>query len=473
MPMSPGGFIEHCSTNDIRPRPAMTLPNRGPFDFPAPWGTRGIRLTNSTDTAGVDALWPCGYSYWSNINAHKGQPRLRVFLGVDRNRGGAGPCLWEVDKATDAVDWLGPLFPPDSPLSWSTAEGWYWSKTDPDILYCSDLERLYRYNVVTRELRAVVDIAIPPYAGSGKVLWQWHSSNDGLVHSATLKDGLTYQAEGAIVYREGQGPDVNPWLYFAKLGADYDECQIDAAGRYLLIKENFDQTHGEDNRILDLYPPGGEWPLLDEHGAAGHSDNGYGYMVAADNWNDLPGALRLWTFDRSIPGRLVYHTPVWGSELAHVSHGNAQATAGPSGQYVVGSNASRQLLARNNEICGLRLDGSLEVLVIAPVLTDLDAPGTAARAAAARPSPPIEELHQAWIRAQVRRQARQRGPTAFAASDYDNLPKGNLDATGEYFLWTSNHGSNRLDAFLVKVPGHLLTPTPPVPECIHCPVHCP
>ena len=41
-------------------------------------------------------------------------------------------------------------------------------------------------------------------------------------------------------------------------------------------------------------------------------------------------------------------------------------------------------------------------------------------------------------------------------SDYAKLPKGNLDVTGQYFIWTSNAGSNRLDAFVVKVPSQLL-----------------
>ena len=39
---------------------------------------------------------------------------------------------------------------------------------------------------------------------------------------------------------------------------------------------------------------------------------------------------------------------------------------------------------------------------------------------------------------------------------YGKLPKGNLDVTGRYFIWTSNLGTNRLDAFLVKLPVQLL-----------------
>ena len=58
-----------------------------------------MRLTNASDMGGRDALWPCGIAYWSNINAHAGLPYLIVFLGIDRQRGGAGPSLF-VDKAS-------------------------------------------------------------------------------------------------------------------------------------------------------------------------------------------------------------------------------------------------------------------------------------------------------------------------------------------------------------------------------------
>jgi hypothetical protein len=40
--------------------------------------------------------------------------------------------------------------------------------------------------------------------------------------------------------------------------------------------------------------------------------------------------------------------------------------------------------------------------------------------------------------------------------DYEQLPKGNVDVSGRYFIWTSNLGGGRLDAFLVKIPGERL-----------------
>src|SRR5215813_9811325 len=61
-------------------------------------------------------------------------------------------------------------------------------------------------------------------------------------------------------------------------------------------------------------------------------------------------------------------------------------------------------------------DGSLDVLVVGQVMTDLYASGG-------------------------------------GSDDYSKRPKGNLDVTGRYFIWTTNLGGNRLDAFLVKIPG--------------------
>jgi hypothetical protein len=68
---------------------------------------------------------------------------------------------------------------------------------------------------------------------------------------------------------------------------DFDECQIDKSGRWLVIKENVDGRNGEDNRIIDLQT-GQESVFLDEDGAAGHSDVGYGYLVAEDNFYRIP-----------------------------------------------------------------------------------------------------------------------------------------------------------------------------------------
>jgi Big-like domain-containing protein len=137
--------------------------------------------------------------------------------------------------------------------------------------------------------------------------------------------------------------------------------------------------------------------------------------------------VRVWRFDQPFPaaepgtppqGLLVYRTTDWSADIGHLSHANAQPGVALDQQYVCGGNASRNRLPRNNEVLCFRLDGSLQVLVVAPVMTNLDATG--------------------------------------GGNDYAKLPKGNLDVTGQYFIWTSNAGGSRLDAFLVKVPVQLL-----------------
>jgi len=128
----------------------------------------------------------------------------------------------------------------------------------------------------------------------------------------------------------------------------------------------------------------------------------------------------VWKFGQApLQGSLVYHTTDWAVDVGHFSHRNAKAGVSPEAQYGSSSNASQLDLPRANEITCYRLDGSLDVLVVAPVMTDLSATG--------------------------------------GGDSYSKLPKGNLDVSGEYFIWTSNMAGNRLDAFVVRFPAHLLT----------------
>jgi hypothetical protein len=417
---TPGGFMESATDGQVRARIIPRLPARGPFTFPQPYNTTGVRLTNADDCGGADCVNYIGYSYWRNTNNHVGSDTMLIFLSLDRQRGGGGPTLLSYDKRTDQVQVVGPLFGADHPLSWSTGEGWYWSASQATKLYANQGSKLVRYDALARTFQTVFDVA--PRFGSDKYIWQMHSSGDDRVHSATLRTNTHYGTLGCVVYDEGR----RQFSFFPSKG-DYDECQIDDSGRWLVIKENVDGKAGEDNVIIDLQE-GGERVFADEAGAGGHSDNGYGYMVAADNWNNLPGAIRVWALgpgsaaDDLPAGVLVYRSAGWDSEISHVSHSNARPGVPAGDQYACGSGASRLERPHANEILCFPLDGSLRVLVVAPVMTDLDARG--------------------------------------GRNDYAKLPKGNLDITGRYFIWTSNVGGDRLDAFIVKVPGERLGGVP-------------
>jgi hypothetical protein len=427
-----GGFVEPAVSPAFRTpltaaEAAAILPSRGVFTFPSPYGTTGFRLTNGDDCGGLDCVKPVGYSYWNNINNHAGSDTMLVFLGLDRNRGGTGPTLFSVDKRTGETRNAGPLFPATSPYSYYSGEGFYFSYTLPYALYMHSGTRLLRYDVQARSFQTVFDVTAQ--FGANRLVWQAHSSADDRVHSATLRDSTTYASLGCVAFRE----DLQQFYFAPRIGS-YDECQIDRSGRWLVIKENVDARNGEDNRIIDLHTLT-ERVLLDENGAAGHSDLGFGYMVSADNWNPQPGAARTWRFDldvqggepvASVPdqGTLVYHLTSWAASVGHFAHGNARAGVPLEDQLVCSSSASRQVVPRVNEIVCYRLDGSLDALVVAPNLTNLDATG---------------------------------GGT----DDYNQLPKGNIDPTGQYFIWTTNSGSGRLDAYIVRVPSQLLFPAPP------------
>ncbi|HYV85594.1 MAG TPA: LamG domain-containing protein [Patescibacteria group bacterium] len=426
---APGGFLESALTGLVRARLSLPvlqalLPARGPFTFPPPYNTSAVRITNASDCGGADCVDAVGYSYWRNINNHAGSNQMLILLGLNRARGGPGPSLFSYDKTTGAVANLGPLFDPAAGRSWHSTEGWYWSMTKPTKIYVDDASRMERYDVLARQYETVFDVA--PQFGADKTVWQMHSSDDDRVHSATLRTNTTWEMLGCVVYHE----DTHLFQYFPKIG-DFNECSVDKSGRWLMSLENVDGLYDLEMRIFDL-STGTERMVWDQDGAVGHADMGYGYVVGSDNWNALPNAELLWDFARNpLAGQMVSHNLDWSAPAPnHISHANARAGVPAGQQFACGSGATRVNAVWGNEIICFPLDGSLRVLVVAPVMTDLNATG---------------------------------GGT----DDYVKMPKGNLDVTGDYFIWTSNAGGNRLDAYVVKIPNQLLfgttgDTTPPV-----------
>src|SRR5882724_7731213 len=87
---APGGFVEQDSSSTLRPLLTPTqiqafLPARGPFTFPSPYGTRGVRITNAGDCGGNDCVDYIGYSYWRNMNDHVGSNTMLIFVTIDKN----------------------------------------------------------------------------------------------------------------------------------------------------------------------------------------------------------------------------------------------------------------------------------------------------------------------------------------------------------------------------------------------------
>jgi hypothetical protein len=329
------GIVELATARDIRPRPtreqiAAFLPARGPFTFPAPYGTRGIRLTNASEDGSIPH--PLGMSYWPNINMHAGQPDVLVFASLNDSL-----VLWRVVKATGEVALVKSL-----PFH-GTGEGIYWSLTNPHLLYAPQGDRLTAYDVVTGEVHHAVSVP-------GVGLKQCHSSADGQVHSFTLEGG-------PAVWKNG---NLSRWT---PLGT-YDECQITKSGRYLVIKE------GTANRIVEL-ATGSEWTITDQQGAVGHSDTGWDSVVGEDDQTQPGGCFRRWDFTPDGPqdGGVVYHTD-WTSMSRYISHCNARYGA-PGPQIALVSSSYHSDTLRGNELVVVLLDGSLQCRTVAPNLNTL------------------------------------------------------------------------------------------------------
>jgi hypothetical protein len=449
-PPAYGGFIEPSGSPALRSRftrdaiAAFLPPNgaKGAFRFPAPYNTTAVRLTNAADCGGHDCLWYVGYSYWRNSNNHVGRADMLMFFGMDRNHGGPGPSLVSYTKANDQVQNLGPLFPPTSTYSYSTGEGWYFSGTQPTKLYAFLVgdSTLWRYDVLKHqfEARPALDLNSCPRPSvcpsEATFIFQPHSSNDDQVHSATVQNAA-FQRLGCAVYLQKK----RTFRFYAPPpGFVLDECHVDKSGQWLMLLEA-NQNGAIYNRIVDL-ATGGITTIDDVSGSLGHLDMGFGYAVGADNYNPLPNATTLLKFpiastQRPV-GPVVHFNKRWDIAAAnHVTHGNAAGKLAPERQYACGSNASRVPDMADEIVCFpldayQHADGSHDVLVVGQVMTDLDA----------------------------------FGGRDIAGDDYAQLPKGNLDVTGQYFIWTTNMGGDRLDAFLVKVPAQWLTGTTPATQ---------
>ncbi|MGH9256825.1 MAG: hypothetical protein ACRD3C_19870 [Vicinamibacterales bacterium] len=435
-----GGIIETAGSPARRPRFTRSqveafLPAsgaKGAFQFPAPYNTGGVRLTNASDCAGEqDCLWYVGYSYWRNMNNHVGSADMYIFLGSDRTYGGVGPILLRYNKVTDAVENLGPIFDAASPYSYSTGESWYFSGTQRARLYVYLVgsAQLRRYDVLQRQFEAApaLDLNACPRPKvcpvSAAFIIQPHSSDDDLVHSATVQDA-DWRRIGCVTYQSSTGK----FRYFAPpVGYALDECHVDKSGLWLMLLETRPDG-SRRNRVVDLRR-GTIATIDDVNGALGHLDMGFGYAVGADTFNPLPNATILLQFPISSStrpiGPVVHFNKRWDIAAAnHVAHGNARPGVHPTSQYACGSNASRVPDMADEIVCfpldaARNGDDSLDVLVVTQVMTDLDAAG----------GRDVDE------------------------DDYEQLPKGNLDVTGRYFLWTTNLGGSRLDAFLVKIPA--------------------
>jgi putative lipoic acid-binding regulatory protein len=422
---APGGFVEMMTSTVARAQPGPTqiaqfVPaSRGRFFFPAPYNTEAYRITLPSDCGGTDCIQQEGYSAWRNINNHAGQPVLRMFIGLQDT---TYITLFTLDKATGTVTNNGPVWPFSSsnPLSYSRGGGWFWSGTDPDILYAYATSQLVAKNVVTGAQTVVLDLASTGAQaahgqGTNVRVWAATGSDDGNSWAMTVRVGGGSDVGCALYHRP-----TNAWHYLAYGGGD---CFVDKSGTYWTAS-----IAPRDIRKGTMNPFTVGDTLTDPMGAPGHLDHGFGFLIGEDNWAG-PQELRLWDlsqpFTAAGQGRTVHTMVQWGTDsYVQPTMGNARpATMATIGSQFACSTATFSTapsppVAREREIVCFPLDGSGRMLVVAPNMTNMAAPG--------------------------------------GGIPYYRAPKGNLDTTGEYYYWITNLGGNRLEAFLVRVPWQVL-----------------
>ncbi len=378
---------------------AFVPTSRGPFTFPAPYNTRAWRVTDATD----GTIWYVGYSYWRNMNYHVNDSVIKIFIGT---QGSAGPILFHFDKTTQALTKVGSIFPVGSPWRNWPGEGWYWNNRNQDWLYIGDRDFWYRYNVVNGTQQLFIS-AVGMWGADREVL-QLHSNYDDSKHVFTVRVKSTSVILGAGYYDETAGTT----RFYAEPGMN--EAHVDQSGRFTVLQMNNGDMKVYDNTTgtLILNEPEGARAL-------GHMDTGWEFVVGGSNFAvplNLNSSI-LWTFNPITYQGIQHHNQSLAiDQLQHYAVAGSYSKT-PETQFVYGSGANSSTY--ENELTVVRLDGTNNrQLVVCPLMSDLNATG--------------------------------------GGIDYAKYPKGNVDVTGRYFLWTTNLGGSRLDAFLVEAPKELL-----------------
>jgi hypothetical protein len=441
----PGGFIETAGTG-FRSKytnaqmQALVPGVRSFFTFAAPYNTEAWRLTQADDCQNLDCVNYVGYSYWPNLNAHADSNEIQIFLGLAPARLGTGPTLFRVNKLTNAVTKVGPMFAVGSPYRNHTTESWYWSlsASRPNDIYLIEeptRRRLMRYNVSTQVFTEVFSIVgrvsgCSTVSNCNRFLTQAHSDGTDTNHTASLWQSNPSPNPATPLGCVTFNSSTLVFRFYAKNG-NYDECLLDKSGRWTTLLEDVNPnaagcntTNSCDDNDLVVFDNTTGLQVITFTGPVntpGHSDTGYNALVTQDGHNNAASATIRWDYQLPTPtvGPLVHRSnDFFHPIMLHPSWTNAKAGVAFNRQYFCGSGADRTTF--RNEITCARLDGSTDELIVAPVLTNLDSAG------------------------------------GCCAGDYSKLPKGNIDITGSYFIWTANLGTTRLDAFLVKVPSQLL-----------------
>lgn len=294
-------------------------PTRDPIPIPS------IDTILLTPVRVVRGCNPIGMSYWRNINNHRDRDQLYMVLSISDEL-----YLFTLDKRSLLTVNTRPLG------IRHTGEGVYFSTTNPVILYVPTDQALVRLDVEDGRQGITWDL------GPGRKIWQCHSSYEGNVHSATIKNN-DYQIIKWGVYDEVKGRE-----YTFPIEDQPDECQIDQSGKFLLTKQSKHlggDRWDEYNKIINL-ADGSVTIIHDDEGAIGHSDCGFGCAIGEYDKSGQGGTLNRINFVTKEQDEL-FATGIWN--MGYVSFTNARPNV-PLGE-------QRCLMSTPDQILSVKLNG--------------------------------------------------------------------------------------------------------------------
>lgn len=385
--------------------PPPVLPAAGNTFVDPTFNTTLLRVTDAAD--GNDNHH--AYGYWPAMNMNS------THLYVLQTN--IGPSLYDFDANNFAISNKRVAFTSNCPSGFApSAEDAIWSDLNPDIIFVHDQNmNLYSYNVSTQTYSLIKNLSgtLPPNQHSGQMNKN-HTSDD--LFSFTWKDN-SWSVVGFLTWRSS----TDQFNFAAQ--SNFDECQPDRAGNYLIIKLGTSGQYVVQARLLDLAtniftditdggPGNPSTPGL--YWAPGHGDMGNGTVLGHDDWNNrLVG--------RTVTNPSAFYSVLdlnndWSQDY-HCSHLADDVNWITLSAYVSNTLPNSGLF--KNEIFQVSTDGMQSVRRLAhhhsDFLSDYAANG--------------------------------------AANAYWSSPKSCISKDGNWIVFTSNWGStSRKDVFILKNP---------------------
>lgn len=391
-------FISFVNAQSIKtdygvyPEPAPPiLPAAGSTFVDAVFGTTLLRVTDVSD--GTDNHQ--SYSYWPSFNKNSTLLYISNVSGV--------PTLYDFDTLNFSISNKRLLFQ-SNPAGDGTpnAEDAIWSGTQTNTMLCHTSQKLYSYNVSTN-----VYTLIHNFSGAypNIYLQQMSRSINDSVFGFTYKENINYTNIGYIAYRASNNHSDTANM------PTLDEVQVDKTGNYLVIKTGNSGAGVIEVEILNLLTHTINY--LTDNGpdfSPGHSDNGTGFVIGADNWNNT------YTY------RTLANPHTWYSIIDHAN------------DWSLGDHAS--MLA----------DDESWILFSTFVANTLPSNGIF-----------VDEIYQVTTNGSksVRRLCHTHSDylNQTSGNDYWSMPKANISRNGKFAVFTSNWGSTtRRDVFVLQIP---------------------